>query len=88
MLLTITGVFILIGFLTPILSPLAALECAAFLIWVPVPWGLLTSNLVVFPLITMFCAIALIGPGAFSLDAHLFGWKEIIIPAAPRKPEE
>jgi uncharacterized membrane protein YphA (DoxX/SURF4 family) len=88
-LLTLTGIFILIGFLTPIASPLAALECAAALVWTTMPWGLLGSNLVVFRLIAMFVAIALIGPGSFSVDAHIFGWKEIVIPSpTPRKEEE
>lgn len=31
-------------------------------------------------------AIALIGPGAFSLDAKMFGRREIRIPAAPHPP--
>jgi putative oxidoreductase len=86
--LTLTGVFILIGFLTPIVNILAALECVVALVWVELPWGLLTPNLGVFRLIMMFVAIALIGPGAFSIDAHLFGWKEIVIPAAQHKSED
>ena len=88
-LFTLTGVFILIGFLTPIVSPLAALECAAALVCSTLPWGLLGASLVVFRLIAMFVAIALIGPGSFSVDAHIFGWKEIVIPSpTPRKEEE
>jgi putative oxidoreductase len=86
--LTLTGVFILIGFLTPIVSLLAALECAAALVWTTLPWGLLSSNFVVFRLIAMFAAIALIGPGAFSVDAHIFGWKEIVIPSATQRRGE
>jgi hypothetical protein len=31
-------------------------------------------------------AITLLGPGAFSLDARLFGRREIIIPEAARPP--
>ena len=85
----LTGIFIVIGFLTPVASLLAALECAAALVWTTLPWGLLGSNLVAFRLIAMFVAIALIGPGCFSVDAHIFGWKEIVIPShAPRKEEE
>jgi hypothetical protein len=34
----------------------------------------------------MSIAITLLGPGAFSLDAHLFGRREIIIPGASRPP--
>jgi uncharacterized membrane protein YphA (DoxX/SURF4 family) len=88
-LLTLTGVFIVIGFLTPIVSPLAALECATTLVWSTLPWGLLGSSWVVFRLMAMFVAIALIGPGSFSVDAHIFGWREIVIPSpTPRKEEE
>jgi uncharacterized membrane protein YphA (DoxX/SURF4 family) len=86
--LTLTGVFVLIGFLTPIVSPLAALECAASLVWSTLPWGLLTSTFVVFRLIAMFMAVALVGPGAFSVDAQIFGWKEIVIPSAAQHKEE
>jgi len=84
----LTGVFVLIGFLTPLVSPLAAVECAATLVWSTLPWGLLTSNIVVFRLIAMLVAIALIGPGAFSVDAQIFGWKEIVIPAATQHKKE
>jgi hypothetical protein len=35
----------------------------------------------------MAAAIVFLGPGAFSLDARLFGRREIIIPQAPRRPE-
>jgi uncharacterized membrane protein YphA (DoxX/SURF4 family) len=31
-------------------------------------------------------AIVLLGPGAFSLDARLFGRREIVIPEASRTP--
>jgi uncharacterized membrane protein YphA (DoxX/SURF4 family) len=84
----LTGVLVLIGFLTPIVSPLAAVECAATLVWATLPWGLLISDIVVFRLIAMLVAIALIGPGAFSVDAQIFGWKEIVIPAATQHKEE
>jgi hypothetical protein len=35
----------------------------------------------------MAAAIVFLGPGAFSLDARMFGRREIIIPQAPRRPE-
>jgi len=32
-------------------------------------------------------ALALLGPGAFSLDGRLFGRREIVIPPSSRQPE-
>ena len=89
-LLLLSGICLLIGFLTPILSILACLESLG----IAFSWGplqLLTpfeSKLSLFPIIVIAAAIALLGPGAFSLDARLFGWKEIVIPPAPRPPQE
>ena len=89
MLLLATGVSILIGFLTPVLAPLGGLECLSIAFsWFPAPvLGLFDSKLVTTQVIAMFAAVALLGPGAYSLDARLFGWKEIVIPASPHKPE-
>ncbi len=85
--LALTGAFMLIGFLTPIVSPFGAVQCVVILFGFPAQCGLLTSNLVLLRLIAVCLAIALIGPGAFSLDARLFGWKEIVIPPASHKSE-
>ena len=89
-LLLLSSVLLLIGFLTPILSLLAVFECLAIaLSWFP--FHLLTpveSKLALLPIIVISAAIALLGPGAFSLDARLFGWKEIVIPPACRPPQE
>jgi uncharacterized membrane protein YphA (DoxX/SURF4 family) len=89
-LLLLSCVLLLIGFLTPILSLFAAFECLAIAFsWVP--FQLLApfeSKLALLPIIAIAAAIALLGPGAFSLDARLFGWKEIVIPPASRPPQE
>jgi len=89
-LLLLSSVLLLIGFLTPILSLLGVFECLAIdLSWFP--FQLLypfESKLALVPIIAIAAAIALLGPGAFSLDARLFGWKEIVIPPAPRPPQE
>lgn len=65
------AVFLLIGLWTPV----AGVLIAAMEIWIVLlyPGGSLTAIL-----ITVFCiTVAMIGPGAFSLDARLFGRKQI-----------
>jgi uncharacterized membrane protein YphA (DoxX/SURF4 family) len=89
-LLLLSGGCLLIGFLTPILSLLAGLECLG-IVWSWFPFQLLSpfeSKLSLAPIIAISAAIALLGPGAFSLDARLFGWKEIVIPPASRPPQD
>ena len=89
-LLLLSGGCLVIGFLTPILSLLAGLECLG-IVWSWFPFQLLSpfeSKLALAPIIAMSAAIALLGPGAFSLDARLFGWKEIVIPPASRPPQD
>jgi hypothetical protein len=89
-LLLLSGGCLLIGFLTPVLSLLAGLEWLGIdLSWFPPQLcSLLDSKLAIAELIAMSAAIALLGPGAFSLDARLFGWKEIVIPPAFRPRQD
>jgi uncharacterized membrane protein YphA (DoxX/SURF4 family) len=88
-LLAISGVCLMIGFLTPIASILAGVGCVASNIsWVPAPvTTLFDGPLVSLEMIVMAVSIAMLGPGAFALDARLFGRREIVIPPAPREPK-
>lgn len=88
-LLAISGVCLVIGFLTPIASILAGVGCVASTAsWVPAPiTTLFDGRLVSLEVIVMALSIAMLGPGAFALDARLFGRREIVIPPAPRDPK-
>jgi uncharacterized membrane protein YphA (DoxX/SURF4 family) len=76
------GALLLLGYMTPIVGLSVVLSCFGIFL------GLLPASLqnfvdtkmaLVFA-ITMLLALILMGPGAFSVDARLFGRREIIIP--------
>jgi putative oxidoreductase len=72
------GLLLLAGFWTPI----AGMLVAAINVW---KIFLLPENLWIYTLLaTLGAALALIGPGAWSVDARLFGWKRIDIPDRKR----
>jgi uncharacterized membrane protein YphA (DoxX/SURF4 family) len=76
------GILLLVGFLTPIAAALVGLTAAGLWISVipaPHPDLFPTKPLVAF-LAAVAGGIVFLGPGAFSLDARLFGMREIIIP--------
>lgn len=82
----VAGASLLIGFLTPVVGGLVGLGAIGIaLSWVPSP----ALNLFDTPLPTVLVAIVaaavvFLGPGALSLDARLFGRREIIIPSTSR----
>ena len=78
------GAFLLIGLMTPFMAVLvAAGGVAAVLSFIPLPGSALSySYLAILNLIVLSIAIALLGPGAFSLDARMFGRREITIPSS------
>lgn len=86
-LLLASGAGLIIGFLTPLASLLTGLCVLAIaLSWLPGPsFGSFCVTLVVLVLVITAIGLALLGPGAFSLDGHLFGRREIVIP--PRTPD-
>ena len=83
-----SGLSLIVGYLTPIAGIIGGLFCvgSAFS-WFPAPDLELFGAKPTAALATVI-AIALIclGPGAFSLDARLFGRREIIIPSASTPP--
>lgn len=73
------GMFLLVGFLTPIIS---VIVFAGNIVLISL--SLINNQFILLPseiyAIVLAIAIILLGPGAFSLDARLFGRREIIIP--------
>ena len=86
------GTALLIGFLTPLAGIVLMLgRIGIALSWLPAPsQNGFASGPASFELLVMVIAIVLVGPGAISLDARLFGRREIIIPDSShsRHPDE
>ena len=83
--LTFVGAgFLLVGLMTPLVAFLvAAGGIGVALSWIPSPAGaLFDSYVALINLIALSIAIAFLGPGAFSLDARMFGRREITIPSS------
>jgi uncharacterized membrane protein YphA (DoxX/SURF4 family) len=82
----VAGVALLIGYLTPFVSAMLCAE-GACLMCVRLPVGalsLLDSHTATIALCLTAAALIALGPGAISLDARVFGRREIAIPA--KKP--
>jgi uncharacterized membrane protein YphA (DoxX/SURF4 family) len=84
-----SGASVLIGFLLPVAGVLLALATIGVTIsWLPAPTiNLFDQKLLVLLIITVDVAMILMGPGSLSVDARLFGPREIIIPEASRPPK-
>jgi uncharacterized membrane protein YphA (DoxX/SURF4 family) len=78
----VSGAGLIAGFFTPgaaVLASISTLVIAAT--WTrPVVDTLLMDRLAVALVVVDAVALALLGPGAYSVDAYLFGRREIILP--------
>jgi uncharacterized membrane protein YphA (DoxX/SURF4 family) len=83
------GAALFVGFLTPITGTSAAIGNSALVVslFVGAGTGAPDKAFTAIDLVVLSIALVLLGPGAFSLDAYLFGRREIIIPKGTRPPQ-
>lgn len=77
------GIPLMLGLLTPLAASVAALAETVLYLWHPV-WATSFLDLLTPDTIVVAVAIVLLGPGAISFDAHLFGRRRIVIPRVTR----
>jgi uncharacterized membrane protein YphA (DoxX/SURF4 family) len=76
-LLVVSGVLLALGLITPVAAgTIAVVQTSHALGWMEAPAD---GPLPVLPVIVSV-AVVLLGPGAFAIDARLFGRREIVIP--------
>jgi len=74
------GILLLLGLWTPVVAMLAAFAAAWFAFSEAKDAGFYVL------LATLGIALALLGPGAWSVDARLFGWKRVEIRKSRQTP--
>jgi len=77
-----SGCMLLVGFLTPLAGTIVGIDLVAISISVPLAStaGVFDSRVAFIFGFAILLAIIGVGPGRFSVDARLFGRREIIIP--------
>ena len=78
-LLLASAVCLLLGFVTPVAAVLIGATSLWLAFWTT-PYPIQELEIVVLAIV-----IALLGPGAFSIDARMFGRREILIPVTRRQ---
>ncbi len=78
----VVGILLCLGFLTRFATAVAAVgTVGSMFYWLPFPRsGLFETRSTEILALVIAAAIASVGPGAFSVDARLFGRREVIIP--------
>jgi uncharacterized membrane protein YphA (DoxX/SURF4 family) len=81
----LAGIFLSLGFYTPVTAASLCLgiACSSLPFLTPAAWSLFCAKQTVILAAVMSGVIVLIGPGAFSIDSYLFGRRELVIP--PRR---
>jgi uncharacterized membrane protein YphA (DoxX/SURF4 family) len=84
--MAIAGLALLVGFLTPIASVWVCLGGVGIMLTCtpPLPLLLFDSRMAAFQFEVMSAVLVILGPGALSVDAHLFGRRKVAIREAPR----
>ena len=82
----VVGILLCIGLLTRFATAVAALgTIGSMFSWLPAPRsGLFQTRSTAVLALMIAAAVASVGPGAFSVDAQIFGRREVIIPRQPR----
>jgi len=79
----VSGLALVAGFLTPVSGAVAGLTIMCIATWTPLDTSVLNDRLAALVVVVDAAALAMLGPGALSIDARLFGRREITIPRDP-----
>jgi len=79
----VSGLALVAGFLTPVSGAVAGLTIMCIATWPPPDTSVRIDRVAALIVVVDAAALALLGPGALSMDARLFGRREITIPRDP-----